>query len=609
MTPSPPVLVYQVFPDRFAIGRAHTFASKLARPDHAGFEHAPSWDARPRPTGRELFGGDLDGIAERLDHVASLGADALYLTPIFDAPSSHRYDARDFSQVDSRLGGDAAWERLVAACREKGIGLVLDVVLNHVSDEHPWFVEASKTPASPRRSWFRFDAAGRPICWRGHSHLPELRLEDPELRRELLQSPTGVVRSWLRRGASGWRIDCANDLGLEVCRELREATAEERAPLGVTGELVSWAAPYLEAGAVDGVMNYYFRESVIAALKGEIPGELCARNLAAIAASYPRESLLRSWNVVGSHDTARLRTVLGAREPALLALLLAFTFPGVPFVYAGDEIGHEGGEDPDNRRAMPWDRSTWDLATLERVRRLASLRRDLPALREGGYVALPTSVPSVVAFARTTSDPRQSVVILANMSERAVSTRVFVPLAEFFDALPLVDRLEPGARTILKSGSFTFELPAFGGALLVPEPFQRNGYDFWKRTLGSRVSKLEWLEKIIPSRRKNVLSLDEAAYGILMIIAEISPFLDDATLLEVESMPDALPHDMRDRFMEMLRGCIARNFELKITTVGGHGLRGHPENVRETCAILGLLGPAEYERVRQRLDRSSAPSA
>lgn len=383
--------------------------------------------------------------------------------------------------MDARLGGEAAWERLVAAARAHGLALVLDVVLNHVGDAHPWFLEARRDPASPRRSWFTFEEDGRYRCWRGYGHLPELRLEEPSLRRALLEDPEGVVRRWLRRGASGWRIDCANDLGIDFCRELREATAREGAPAGVIGELVSWAAPFLEQGAIDGVMNYGFRDAVLAALTGEVPGEVAARDLERIARDYPRRGLLRSWTMLGSHDTPRLRTVLGGREPVLLALLLAFTYPGVPLVYYGDEIGLEGHDDPDNRRGMIWDQSRWDRETLERVRALARLRRERPALLSGDYVPLPSSPASVIAFARTTGDPRQDVVVLANAGDRPVRARVVLPRVEMFDALPLQCRLDPGRRALVRSGSLRLELPAMGGALLVPEPVDASGYDFFKR--------------------------------------------------------------------------------------------------------------------------------
>jgi alpha-glucosidase len=438
-------VIYQIFPERFDGGRG------------------------------------LEGIVRRLDHVARVSAEALYLTPIVDAPSDHRYDARSFERVDPRLGGDAAFELLAAECRRRGLGVILDLVVNHTGKEHPWFAAACADPQSVERRFYTFDASGKHHAWRGHGHLPELRLEEPELRRRLWEAPDSVVRSWLRRGASGWRLDCANDLGIEVCRAIRNAAREEDAPLGVTGELLSWAEPFLREGALDGVMNYLFREAVVAALRGELTGDQAARELATVANAYPLEALLRSWNILGTHDTPRVRTLLGAREPVLLAFLLAFTYPGVPLVYYGDEVGLEGGEDPDNRRPMIWDEARWDTVVLERVRELAKLRRSLVALRTGAYLPLAASASSVIAFSRITSEIRETVLVVANVSDRAVTTRVSVKRAEFVDALPLVDRAGSGGTVKMRSGSFTLALEPFTAAVLVPEPVEPSGYDFWKR--------------------------------------------------------------------------------------------------------------------------------
>jgi alpha-glucosidase len=311
--------------------------------------------------------------------------------------------------------------------------------------------------------------------------LPELRLEDAGLRRELIDGPESVVRTWLRRGASGWRIDCANDIGIDVCRAIRRVAEEERAPLGIVGEVMSWALPFLEQGAVDGVMNYWFRENVVGALKGEIPAELAVRNLELLASAYPLPGLLRSWNILGTHDTPRVRTVLGSRERVLMGFLLAFTFPGVPLVYYGDEVGLEGGEDPDNRRGMPWDPERWDHVTLERVRKLAAIRREFVALREGGYVPCPATSGAVLAFVRATRDPRDTVVVVANLGESAFEGRVFVPKCELFDALPLEDRISGGEVAKMRSGSFGLKLAASSGVVLVPQPREAAGYDFWKR--------------------------------------------------------------------------------------------------------------------------------
>ncbi len=451
--------IYQVFPDRFAIGSSEPR-------DLGGFERPASWDALPRPVGNELYGGDLDGIAAHLDHVKELGASALYLTPIFDAPSSHRYDARSFRAVDPRLGGDAAFDRLVQATRSKDLGLILDAVFNHTGEQHPWLRERPDFYGTP------------PIGWRGHGHLPELRLENEALRAELFTGPESVVRTWLRRGATGWRIDCANDLGLEACALVRRAAAQEGARDGVTGEVMAWAAPYLRAGALDGVMNYYFREAVVGALRGDLPAEQTNAALAEMARAYPLEGLLRSWNMVGSHDTPRLKTLLGSRVRA--ALLLAFVYPGVPVVYYGDEIGLEGGEDPDCRRTMPWDRARWDARTFELVRSLSRLRREQRALREGTFV--PLVARGAIAFARATGDPRETAIVLVNTGEARSLVRVLVPRSELVDSLPLVDPLS-GRGAKMRSGALAIELEAGEGVILLPRPLEAGGYDFMKRAV------------------------------------------------------------------------------------------------------------------------------
>lgn len=465
--------VYEIFPDRFAIGGGLSLDEKRGRVDMKGFEAAPSWDARPRPMGNELFLGDLDGIAERLGHAKELGASTLYLTPIFDAPSSHRYDARSYRAADARLGGDPAFDRLARAARRAGLGLVLDAVFNHTGEEHPWIL------CDEHRDWYSRLPDGRPVPWRGYGHLPELRLEDEALRRELFTGEESVVRSWLRRGATGWRIDCANDCGIEACALVRSVAAQEGAADGVVGELMSWAAPYLRAGALDGVMNYWFREAVLGLLEGNLPAEQASAALAEMAAHYPREGLLRSWNMLGSHDTPRVRTVLGERTH--VAFLLSFTLPGVPLVYYGDEVGLEGGADPDCRRAMPWDRASWDMKTFERIRALAALRRDHRALREGAF--LPLVSPGVLAFARTTDDPRDTVVVVVNAQQTRAEPRVFVPRTELFDSIPLVDPTT-GRGTKMQGGAFKIVLEAGEGVVLAPRPLEASGYDFMKRVTG-----------------------------------------------------------------------------------------------------------------------------
>src|SRR5262245_38498453 len=200
-------VVYQIFVDRFAS------ADRALHPIDEGGEH---WTAHA--------GGDLDGIAARLGHVASLGADAIYLTPIFRAPSNHKYDTADFDAVDEAFGGEPAFERLVQAARAHSLGLILDGVFNHVGDRHSW--------ARQRRFL-------RGSVWRGFPSLPGLDLGDPALREELF-GESGVMARWTRRGATGWRLDCANDLGHEVCALATGAARAAGARDGVIGEVMAF---------------------------------------------------------------------------------------------------------------------------------------------------------------------------------------------------------------------------------------------------------------------------------------------------------------------------------------------------------------------------------
>lgn len=458
-------LVYQIFVDRFAGP-----SGAAVEPVPAG---APQWSHH--------CGGTLDGIAARLDHIAVTGADVLYLTPIFRAGTNHKYDTADFREVDARFGGDAAFERLAAACRARGMGLILDAVFNHVGRDHAWFKAALADPAAPERACFRWNSPTEYDCWRGRKSLPELNLQHEPVRRDLITGPDSVGRLWLRRGATGWRVDCANDVGPECCGLLSRAAREERAADGVMGELWNFADDWLTGGALDGVMNYYFRETVLTLVRGEITPAQAAYNLKRMARAYPAPALLRSWNMLSSHDTPRLVHVIP--DPARRAFLwvLAFVCPGVPLVYYSEETGMDGSHDPDNRRPMNWDEGAWDTGTLSLIRRLAALRRDHRALCEGGYLPLPQpGAPALLAFARTRPWPGDTVFVLANASDQPLRARAFVPYAWLHDAAPLRDLLGAAPPTRAASGSIPVELPPWGIALYQADDAAIPNYRFFK---------------------------------------------------------------------------------------------------------------------------------
>ena len=404
-------VVYQVFPDRFARSAA---AADRATPDWA---LAADWDDEvafepddPR-TPMQLFGGDLDGITEHLDHVAEVGADVVYTTPVFPGESNHRYNASTFTEVDELLGGDEAYARLSTAVHERGWRILGDLTTNHTGDTHEWFLAAADDPDDPHRSFYCFDEDGTYACWMGHGTLPKVNHADRDLRHAMVEGPDSVVGRWLRPpyDVDGWRIDVANmtgrlgavDVNHEVARAVR-ATAEALRPdPWVIGEHNHDATGDVDGDGWHGTMNYsgfswpvwsWLRDPASPARAFGRPVPVARRDGTAVVETFRAwqgtlgwRATESSWNILGSHDSARIRTVVGDAAVHRVAAGLQFTLPGVPMVFAGDEIGLEGVTGEDARRTMPWHRrDEWDAGTLATYADLAALRRDRVALRRGG---------------------------------------------------------------------------------------------------------------------------------------------------------------------------------------------------------------------------------
>lgn len=463
----PRVLVYEIFVDRFA----GPGGGPLAPPP----EGVDPW--------AHHAGGTLDGISARLDHLSALGVDALYLTPVFRARTNHKYDTESFDEVDPAFGGEPAFAALAAAARARGMGLFLDGVFNHVGERHDWFERARRDPLAREARFFQFtrhpDDYSR---WRGFGFLPELALDQPEVRAALFEGTGSVLGRGLARGATGWRLDCANDLGLSVCRAATESARALGARDGVIGEVMAYAEDWVAEGRLDGVMSYWFRESVLGLATGRVSAAQAGANLARIAARYPRDALLRSWNVLATHDTPRLRAVVPDPRARALVWTLAFTAPGTPLVYYGEEIGMEGGPDPDNRRVMRWDEESWELETLALVIRLAQLRRERPALLAGDLVLCEApGAPELLVFLRVTREPEEVVLVIANAAPSVVSARVFLPYSFLFDHLPLVDLLGVAPVHTVLAGRVDVQLAPHQVLVLAPDDTTIPGYRFFRR--------------------------------------------------------------------------------------------------------------------------------
>ncbi|KKK05362.1 glycoside hydrolase family 13 protein [Micromonospora sp. HK10] len=431
--PPPPAwardaVIYQIFPDRFARSAA---ADGRPAPDWA----IPcDWDTpvigRGPATPRQFYGGDLDGITERLDHLDRLGVNTVYLTPIFPARSNHRYDAASFDTVDPLLGGDAALARLADAVHARGWRLLGDITSNHTGDAHHWFTAAVSDLHAPERELYYFDRAGvgnpssaRPApqgdqepadyeSWHGVRSLPKLNWGSAELRRRFATAEDSPLRHWLRPpyGLDGWRVDVANMTGRrgadaythEVARLLRQVVAETRPDALLLAEHGHDHTGDLDRDGWHGTMNYVgFTDPVWSWLRhGDdrvpnflgTPGGVRRRAGGAVLATMNAyrsliswRSYTHSWQLLGSHDSARIRTVVGDAARQEVAAGLLATMPGTPVVFAGDELGLTGGNGEGSRTPMPWHRpESWDRRTFAAYRALLALRRAEPALRHGG---------------------------------------------------------------------------------------------------------------------------------------------------------------------------------------------------------------------------------
>lgn len=400
-------VAYQVFPDRFArSGLVDAPAPDWAEP--ADWTTAPV--GRTTRGARQLFGGDLNGVRQHLDHIAALGCTLLYLTPVFPAGSSHRYDATSFDRIDPLLGGDAAYRALIDEAHARGMRVLGDLTTNHTGRGHDWFQAAQAEATSDEAGYYYFTQhPDGYVGWLGHQNLPKLDLRSPALVDRLVRRDDSVVARWLAFGLDGWRIDVANmtgryrdvDVNHAIAREIR-ATLDRVAPEAyLAGEHFHDHREDLDGSTWHGAMNYsgftapmwswlVDPANTLRSWMGmpvpawpRLPGPQVLTTMRLFSA-VPWPQRLASMTLIGSHDTPRIRTVTGDRRLVEVAVAMMVAHPGVPVVWAGDEIGLPGSTGEDGRWPFPWhDPGSWDRVTLGIFRDLIALRSAHPELRTG----------------------------------------------------------------------------------------------------------------------------------------------------------------------------------------------------------------------------------
>ena len=452
-------MVYQIFPDRFR---------RLSVPDpkglvgnrwvHQNWDEDPVW--RPDPDGevrnRDFFGGSLKGIISKLDELAELGVTALYLCPIFESASNHRYNTADYTKIDPLLGDEEDFKSLCARAKERGIRVILDGVFNHTGSQSIYFnadgfypsLGAAQSQDSPYSDWFSFHPWPDDYdAWWGIRTLPAVREDAASYVDYIIDGENSIIRRWLRAGASGWRLDVADELPGWFIEKARKAVEEAKSDGLLIGEVwedasnkiaYSQRRKYLLGSELHSVMNYPFRTALLTFLKG---GDASGfrEAMETIRENYPPEAFYANMNFLGTHDTARSLTVLGADEPPAskeerasfrlspvqrergtallrLAALALFSFPGVPTVYYGDEVGMEGWEDPFNRGTYPWGRE--DTAIRDYFALLGGRRKQRTSLRRGGIRWLEAQ-GRLAAYIRESAGERSVTVLNAGDSEQS----------------------------------------------------------------------------------------------------------------------------------------------------------------------------------------------
>lgn len=419
-------VIYQIFPDRFCrSGTAHPIPQgRILRSDWGGVpKFLPDEDGEYRPN--DYFGGDLQGIILKLDYLAQLGVTAIYLNPIFESHSNHRYNTADYKKIDPLLGSEEDFRFLCAEAEKRGIAIILDGVFSHTGSDSIYFNKegrygnggAYRDPSSPYREWYDIKPDGSYDSWWGFRTLPNVKETNPSYM-EFICGREGVLQHWLNAGALGWRLDVADELPDEFLDKCHEAVKSNSPQAIIIGEVWEDASNkssygklrrYLLGGQIDSVMNYPFRQAVFSLIRDK-NAPACLQIIMSILENYPTPTINCLMNMLSSHDVERAITALGGlpvsgrsrlwqgsnntltsqqyqrgKELFMLASVMQFTLPGIPSIYYGDEAGLYGYKDPFNRGCFPWEDRDDELTDF--FIRLGRVRKN-PAFVCGAFIPL-----------------------------------------------------------------------------------------------------------------------------------------------------------------------------------------------------------------------------
>jgi glycosidase len=513
---------YQIFPDRFRNGDASNdpdfqesyYQGKTRLPtggktNKEYFHLIRDWNdieglkkslyrTDGKPDYYSFYGGDIAGVMNKLPYLKDLGVTILYFNPLNQAVSNHKYDPVDYLKIDPHFADERTFREFVRMAHEEGIRIVVDMAFNHTGDEHFAFVDSrDKGMRSSYWDWYEWkkwplppEGAPTPCdyydCWWGFPAHPNLNFdlsrpnhEENMIRdihlarpnREVVEYILDVARYWIGDlGIDGFRLDVPNEVPLWFWKLFRETVEDLNPDAFLIGEIWGNAIPWLGPEGFHATMNYkYFRDPVLEFFGREsIDAAQFDRRLAPGRVLYPIQATRVMMNLIDSHDTERFLTMAGNREEKLkLAALFQMTYLGIPQIYYGDEVGLEGGRDPDNRRPFPWD---WEKDKKRRsihdyYRKIIHLRHQYPALGSGNFRTL-LARDRVYAFFR--SDERNRIIVVLNSGRDSASLTLDTdsygfPLNELFR------EMLSGKEVCSENGGLHIELTPYTGAVLVPK--------------------------------------------------------------------------------------------------------------------------------------------
>lgn len=428
-------VIYQIFVDRFCNGNED---GSVTSPKDNSFIYG-TWydtpmyikDSAGRVIRWDFYGGNLKGVIKKLDYIKSLGINIVYLNPIFKASSCHKYDTGDYENVDEMFGTNEEFRMLCQKAKEKGIRIILDGVFSHTGDDSKYFnkfgkyktIGAYQSENSPYFKWYRFNNYPHSYeSWWGIDNQPNVEELEPSYLNYIVKSDNSIIKKWMKLGASGWRLDVADELPDRFIQEVKTSMNEVNKDNVLIGEVwedasnkVSYSQKrkYLYGKELDSVTNYPLRENLINFVKGYIKSDKFSKRIMSVYENYPRENFHSNMNIIGTHDTERILSILDRRIELLkIIVTLQMTLPGVPLVYYGDEAGLEGGKDPDNRKAYPWNRENDEILSF--YERIVKIRNKEVSLRKGNLKIYNTD-EDICIFERCYEDKK--IVVAVNISK------------------------------------------------------------------------------------------------------------------------------------------------------------------------------------------------